>query len=114
MEKKCLRIGSAVARYRWNPAQHFVGEAGLGPSTSALGQGDTDCGEGSCLPPFAVIILGDFPLVQSYNETLRHAFNQLKVISGHKIQSNVVCSHPYFSINKDRHSFTITSHESES
>lgn len=39
--------------------------------------------EGGSVPlPFGGILLGDFPLEQTCDETLRHAFDQVKVIDG--------------------------------
>lgn len=41
--------------------------------------------------------LGDFPLKQSLDETLSHAFDQVSVNDGQQIQPNVALSHPFFS-----------------
>lgn len=38
--------------------------------------------EGSASPPFAAILLGDFPSGQLHEETLRHGFDQVRVIDG--------------------------------
>lgn len=85
----------------WN-----VCSIGWGGRTRAINisaaSGKINSGEGSAPPPLAGILLGDFPLEQSFKETLRHAFNQVRVINGQQIQTIVALSQPYFSIIKDR------------
>nr|XP_043896844.1 uncharacterized protein LOC122778812 [Solea senegalensis] len=44
----------------------------------------------------------DFPLAQSRDETLRHAFDQVMEIDGCPVHPNTALSHPYFVVVKDR------------
>ena len=43
----------------------------------------------------------DFPLEQSWDDTLRFAFDQVKAIDGQPVHPDAAPSHPYFSIIKD-------------
>lgn len=60
---------------------------------------DMEGGKGSALPPIVGISLWAFPLLQSQDDTLRYALDQLKVIDGHSVEPNIALSYPYF---KDR------------
>lgn len=40
--------------------------------------------------PFMGIPLGDFPLEQSQDNSLKHVFDQLKVTGGHPVEPNIV------------------------
>ncbi|XP_056598991.1 uncharacterized protein LOC130417451 [Triplophysa dalaica] len=44
----------------------------------------------------------DFPLEQSQDETLKHAFEQVRTIDGQLLQPAQTLSYPYFAILKDR------------
>lgn len=47
------------------------------------------------------IHLGDIPLEQTWDESLKHDFDQVKVIYGQRIQWEVTLTYPYFLIIKD-------------
>lgn len=94
-------MGPAVGKHG-GISTALVVDAIPGPSTSALYQGDPEGRVSSAPLHFAGIPLGDFPLDQSCHETLKHAFDQVRVFNGQKIQPNVTLSYLYFSIIKDR------------
>ncbi|KAL7880695.1 hypothetical protein SRHO_G00029490 [Serrasalmus rhombeus] len=45
--------------------------------------------------------LGDFPLEQSHGDSLKHAFDQGKVIDGQLLKPGWVLSYPHFSLIED-------------
>lgn len=53
-------------------------------------------------PSLAGKSLGDFPLEQLCDETLRHTFEQVRGTDGQNLHPNVAPSYPYFFFIKDR------------
>ena len=45
--------------------------------------------------------MDDFPLEQSWDKTVRFAFDQVKSIDGQLVHSDTAPSHPYFSVSRD-------------
>ncbi|XP_069381335.1 uncharacterized protein [Paralichthys olivaceus] len=56
--------------------------------------------EAPLIPP--VSPMDDFPLEQSRDETLRHAFDQVVSIDGSAVCPNAAHTHPHFSVIRDR------------
>ncbi|XP_051571299.1 uncharacterized protein LOC127450889 [Myxocyprinus asiaticus] len=79
--------GACTKAVRCEMCDVLAGEAEPGPSLSAPRQR---------LQPLPSS--GDFPLEQSRDETLKHAFDQVRVIDGQQLQPNVALSYPYFAI----------------
>ena len=44
----------------------------------------------------------DFPLEQSWDDTLRFAFDQMRSVDGHLVRPDAAPSQPFFSIIRDR------------
>ncbi|XP_060768622.1 fibrinogen C domain-containing protein 1 isoform X1 [Neoarius graeffei] len=79
------------------PGVALAGAAVTEPSTSSPHQS-----EEPPAPPLSIgESLADFPLEQSRDETLRHAFDQVRVIDGQTLLPNATPSFPYFAIMKD-------------
>ncbi|CAM4612755.1 unnamed protein product [Leuciscus chuanchicus] len=78
-----------------NEAVAQVGEAELGPLGSASG-------ERSALERTILTERDDFPLEQSQDETLKHAFDQVRSIDGQLLHPDQPLSYPYFAILKDK------------
>ncbi len=72
-----------------------TGEALAGPSPPA--SEETRANEGVRTPE-----LDDFHLEQSWDETLKNAYDQLRSIDGQLLRPDVPLSYPYFSLIKER------------
>jgi len=66
-------------------------------------EGETDT-EGAAEVPLAPLVfpLEDFPLEQSRDETLQHAFDQVVSIDGSQLHLNAALTHPHFTVVRDR------------
>ncbi len=72
-----------------------VGEAEQAPLSS-------EPGEQSEIERLILSERDDFPLEQTQDESLKHAFEQVCYIDGHPLQTARPLSYPYFAIVKDR------------
>uniref|UniRef100_A0A9J7ZU93 Gypsy retrotransposon integrase-like protein 1 n=1 Tax=Cyprinus carpio carpio TaxID=630221 RepID=A0A9J7ZU93_CYPCA len=86
----CLTVDASGEKGRWGG-----GESVPGPSGAVSG-------EPSGLARLNLSSRDDFPLEQSQDETLKHAFEQVRAIDGQVLHPDRVPSHPYFAIIKDR------------
>uniref|UniRef100_A0A9J8C322 Gypsy retrotransposon integrase-like protein 1 n=1 Tax=Cyprinus carpio carpio TaxID=630221 RepID=A0A9J8C322_CYPCA len=92
----CLTAGvSGEKRRQVAGASAQVGETVPGPSGAGSG-------EPSSLARLTLSSHDDFPLEQSHDETLKHAFEQVRSIDGQILQPDRTLSYPYFAIIKDR------------
>uniref|UniRef100_A0A9J8D6N2 Gypsy retrotransposon integrase-like protein 1 n=1 Tax=Cyprinus carpio carpio TaxID=630221 RepID=A0A9J8D6N2_CYPCA len=92
----CLTAGvSGEKRRQVAGASAQVGETVPGPSGAGSG-------EPSGLARLNLSSHDDFPLEQSHDETLKHAFEQVRSIDGQILQPDRTLSYPYFAIIKDR------------
>lgn len=74
-----------------------AGEVTPGPSGAVPGGGDSTESEAAAFLP-----LRDFPLKQSRDETLRHAFDNMRLIDGNLLEPGRILSYPYFAVIRDR------------
>ncbi len=72
-----------------------MGEAERGPLSS-------EPGEQSGIERLILSERNDFPLEQTQDESIKHAFEQVRYIDGQPVQPVRPLSHPYFAIVKDR------------
>ncbi|XP_051509646.1 uncharacterized protein LOC127415117 [Myxocyprinus asiaticus] len=94
--------GSCVKMGRCVMCDALAGEAELGPSSTAPRHDDERGGEAAAPPLLREFPEGDFPLEQSRDETLKHAFDQVRVIDGQGLQPDIALSYPYFAIINER------------
>ncbi|XP_060782398.1 uncharacterized protein LOC132889677 [Neoarius graeffei] len=93
-----VKSGSCRSLIRGGPGVALAGAAVTEPSMSSPCQS-----EEPLAPPLSIgESLVDFLLEQSRDETLRHAFDQVRVIDGQMLQPTATPSFPYFTIMKDR------------
>uniref|UniRef100_A0A8C1SK78 Gypsy retrotransposon integrase-like protein 1 n=1 Tax=Cyprinus carpio TaxID=7962 RepID=A0A8C1SK78_CYPCA len=92
----CLTVDASGEKGRQGGgASTQVGESVPGPSGAVSG-------EPSGLARLNLSSRDDFPLEQSQDETLKHAFEQVRAIDGQVLHPDRALSHPYFAIIKDR------------
>ncbi|XP_051529229.1 uncharacterized protein LOC127426442 [Myxocyprinus asiaticus] len=92
----CMKIGRCVM------CDALAGEAEPGPSSTAPRHDDKRGGEAAAPPLLREFPDGDFPLEQSRDETLKHAFDQVRVIDSQRLQPDIALSYPYFAIINER------------
>ncbi|XP_051500808.1 uncharacterized protein LOC127409893 [Myxocyprinus asiaticus] len=92
----CMKLGRCVM------CDALAGEAEPGPSSTDPRHNDERGGEAAAPPLLREFPEGDFPLEQSQDKTLKHAFDQVRVIDGQQLQPDIALSYPYFAIINER------------